>query len=114
MKKVFIVHLILLALIAGQAKSELGKKHKILIISSYHREYLWSQDTQKGLCNAMVDFAFLDSKDQADKFTKDDYIESSSAIVKKAWMDTKRKIQEVKLLQLSINLRRKSQNSHLT
>jgi len=66
-------------------------KNKIFVISSYHRQYLWSQDTQKGICAGLVEFGFLDSKDQAVEFTKTDYVESSSAIIKKVWMDTKYK-----------------------
>ncbi|MBW8035065.1 MAG: hypothetical protein FVQ79_05390 [Planctomycetes bacterium] len=91
MKKIIILCTILLISTVAFAASKRPKKSKIFIVSSYHKTYLWSQDTQKGLCDAMVNFGFLDNKDQADKFTKNDYIESSSAIVKKAWMDTKRK-----------------------
>ena len=67
------------------------KKYKIFVVSSYHREYLWSQDTHKGICEGLIEFGFLDNKDQAVEFTKEDYIESSSALVRKTWMDTKRR-----------------------
>ncbi len=67
------------------------RKCKILVVSSYHREYLWSQDTQKGVCEGLMEFRFLDNESQAAEFTKTDYVESSSSIIKKVWMDTKRK-----------------------
>ena len=70
---------------AGQVKK------RILVVSSYHREYLWSQDTNKGVVSALQDFKYLDNGKQAEKYTKNDYVESSRAVVKKLWMDTKRK-----------------------
>ncbi len=74
----------------GAPQSETEKK-RIIVVDSYHREYLWSQDTQEGLCAAMLKFGYLDSKKQADEFTKKDYVETSKTIIKKLWMDTKRK-----------------------
>lgn len=68
-----------------------ANKHRIFVVSSYHREYLWSQDTQKGLCAALHEFGFIDSNEQAAEFTEKDYLESASAVLKKTWMDTKRK-----------------------
>jgi len=66
-------------------------KVRILVVSSYHREYSWSQDTNAGLCDAMLKVGYFDSRDQAAEYTKHDAVESSRAIVKKLWMDTKRK-----------------------
>ncbi|MEW6087193.1 MAG: ABC transporter substrate binding protein [bacterium] len=77
---------------AGPAESkETTVKKKILVVSSYHRDYLWSQDTNAGLCDAMVKFGYFDNKEQAEEYTKNDYVETSRAIVRKLWMDTKRK-----------------------
>jgi putative ABC transport system substrate-binding protein len=91
MKKTFIITAGLLILFLFTFASGQTKKHRIFIVSSYHQEYLWSQDTQKGVCAALVEFGFLDNQEQANEFTKTNYIESSSAILKKVWMDTKRK-----------------------
>ena len=66
-------------------------KRKIFVVSSYHKSYLWSQSTQKGLTDAMLHYGYLDNIHQAKAFTENDHVESSKAIVKKAWMDTKRK-----------------------
>ncbi len=76
--------------LAAPAASD-AERVRILVVSSYHREYLWSRDTQEGLCAGLIEFGFLDNKEQAAAFTEADHVESSSAIVKKMWMDTKRK-----------------------
>ena len=68
-----------------------AKKLRIFVVSSYHREYLWSQDTNKGLCAAFKDFKFLDNDQQIDEYTKNDFVETDTVVIKKAWMDTKRK-----------------------
>ena len=66
-------------------------KTKIFVVSSYHREYLWSQDTNKGLCAALKDFGFIGTDAQVEAFTKDDLLETENLVIQKAWMDTKRK-----------------------
>jgi putative ABC transport system substrate-binding protein len=91
MKKTFIIAAGLLVLSLFTFASGQTQKHRIFIVSSYHREYLWSQDTQKGVCAALIEFGLLDNQEQAIEFTKTDYVESSSAILQKSWMDTKRK-----------------------
>jgi putative ABC transport system substrate-binding protein len=79
-----------LVLAAGSCPARAQQqKVRIFVVSSNHREYLWSQDTNRGLCAALLKFGYLDSEDQARQYTRDDYVESSHAIVKKAWMDTK-------------------------
>ena len=67
------------------------QKTRIFVVSSYHREYLWSQSTQAGLCAALLQYGYLDTVQQADEFTTRDAVESSKAVLKKAWMDTKRR-----------------------
>ena len=77
-------------LLSPSAYGEQGKK-RIFVVSSYHRSYLWSQSTQKGLTEAMLNYGYLDNTQQAEDFTKNDHVESSKALIEKAWMDTKRK-----------------------
>ncbi len=67
------------------------EKTRIAIVSSYHREYLWSQETNTGVITAMLEFGYLDNDRQGVQYTRDDYVESSRAVIKKLWMDTKRK-----------------------
>ena len=76
--------------VAGPAWAQ-AKKPRIFVVSSYHREYLWSQETQKGVCAGLLEFGFLDHADQAAEFTRMDTVESASCVLKKTWMDTKRK-----------------------
>lgn len=68
-----------------------SEKLRIFVVSSYHREYLWSQDTHKGLCAAFRDFKFLDNDAQVEAYTKNDVVEAGTVVIRKAWMDTKRK-----------------------
>jgi ABC-type uncharacterized transport system substrate-binding protein len=81
---------LLILSLAGPAGAQ-TRKYRIFVVSSYHREYLWSQDTQKGVCAGLLEFGFLDTADQAAEYTRTDTVESSSCVVKKTWMDTKRK-----------------------
>ncbi|MFA5779795.1 MAG: ABC transporter substrate binding protein [Elusimicrobiota bacterium] len=82
-----VIVLCLIPVVFGQK----SKKTRIFIVSSYHREYLWSQETNEGVCGALLEFGYLDNKSQIKEFTKNDYAETSNAIVKKSWMDTKQK-----------------------
>jgi len=75
------------------------EKVRIFVVSSYHREYLWSQETHQGLCGAMLKNGYLDNKQQIEEFAHKDEIESSKAVIKKKWMDTKRKYSDIELAQ---------------
>lgn len=68
-----------------------GLRSRIFIVDSYHPEYLWSQDTAAGVGKALVDFQFLDNNRQVDDLNTNFAVESSRAVIKKVWMDTKRK-----------------------
>lgn len=80
-------------------KAAIGGKTKIFVVSSYHREYLWSRSTQDGLTAAMLKYGYLDSAAQAKEFTAIDRVESAKAIIRKDWMDTKRKYSNIELAQ---------------
>lgn len=68
-----------------------GPRLRIYIVDSYHPEYLWSQDTAQGVEQGLLDFKFLDNERQAREFNARYSVESSKAVIKKVWMDTKRK-----------------------
>lgn len=72
----------------GQAETP---KIRLLVVDSYHREYLWSQATQEGLSAAMLQYGYLDNPQQVDELAARDGLESSRTVVRKEWMDTKRK-----------------------
>lgn len=78
------------ALFPGHASAN-SDKRRIFIVSSYHKEYLWSQSTQSGLSTAMLDFSYLDDPSQMETLAEEDRVESSTTIVHKVWMDTKRR-----------------------
>lgn len=86
--------LLSLALIIGLSMVSfahgVSQKKRIFVVSSYNREYLWSQSTQQGLVASLLKYHYLDTPQQADAFTKVDYVESSRAVIKKEWMNTKR------------------------
>ncbi len=81
----------LLLVLCMASSAEAAEKKRIFVVSSYHKEYLWSQSTQRGLGEAMLAYGYLDDGRQIEIFAEHDYIESSKAVVKKEWMDTKRK-----------------------
>ncbi len=68
-----------------------ARKVNILVVSSYHREYLWSQDTHRGLTAAMHELGYFDSREQGQELMQSGRVESTRAIVRKLWMDTKRR-----------------------
>lgn len=74
----------------GAPKKDPPKK-RIVVVSSYHREYAWSQDTNRGFCDAMLKWGYFDTRGQAEEFTKNDFVETSRFVVKKLWLDAKRK-----------------------
>jgi ABC-type uncharacterized transport system substrate-binding protein len=73
---------------AAQASAS---KKRIVIVSSYHRSYLWSQSTQKGVNAALRTLGYLATDAQARQLEQSDQVESAKAVIKKDWMDTKRK-----------------------
>jgi len=68
-----------------------AKKLHILVVSSYHREYVSSQDSQKGFCDAMLKYGYFDNRGQADEYMKTDQMETSRVVVRNFWMDAKRR-----------------------
>jgi ABC-type uncharacterized transport system substrate-binding protein len=64
-------------------------KPRIAIISSYSPDYLWSQDTSAGVIAALLELGYLDEAAQGRRFSAEDSVESSRAVIRKWWMDTK-------------------------
>ena len=78
-------------LIQAQESLNEDARTRIAVVSSYHREYLWSQDTNSGVVSALLDFGYLDEPGQGAVFTRTDRVASSTAVVRKFWMDSKRR-----------------------
>ncbi|MBF0417097.1 MAG: hypothetical protein HQL86_02475 [Magnetococcales bacterium] len=83
--------LFLLCLLLGGNLLLASGKQRILIVSSYHRDYLWSQDTQRGVNHALLELRYFDRQEQVERFIRDDQVETSRVVLRKLWMDTKRK-----------------------
>ncbi len=81
--------LVLAALPAVAAAAE--KQKRIFIVSSYHKGYIWSQSTQRGVSAAMRKYGYFENDLQAKRLADTDGVETPSVIVKKVWMDTKKK-----------------------
>ncbi len=64
---------------------------RILVVSSYDRDVAWSKLTNAGFCAAMLKFGYFTTQAQADAFTRSDAVETSRVVVRKLWMDSKRK-----------------------
>ncbi|MBF0628407.1 MAG: hypothetical protein HQL91_09305 [Magnetococcales bacterium] len=79
-------------------------RKRLFVVSSYHREYLWSQETQRGVCDALLKFGYLDTPEQAARFSREDFVESSRAVIQKVWMDTKRKSSQSDLARSSARI----------
>lgn len=66
-------------------------KTRILVVSSYHAGYTWSKDTNRGFCAAMLALGFFANEAQSSEYTRNDLVETPKVLVKKVWMDAKRK-----------------------
>ena len=88
---IILLPLALVLLFSAPAHSDATPKKRIFIVSSYDKTYLWSQSTHKGVTSAMLKYGYLDNPQQIEEFTKHDRVTSSRMIVRKVWMDTKRK-----------------------
>ena len=56
---------------------------RILVVSSYHPEYDWSQETHAGFCDAMFKLGYFDNRDQVAAFSKNNKVETSKIIIKR-------------------------------
>lgn len=90
---------------AAQAgHSEMDQPCRILIVSSYHREYLWSQSTHRGVMAGMLRYGFLENESQVKQFTDTDEVESERVVLKKMWMDTKRKSDSSDIARVTVEI----------
>jgi ABC-type uncharacterized transport system substrate-binding protein len=81
----------LLAGATGPVWSNTPARKRIFIVDSYDRGYIWSQSTQKGVNAAMRKHGYLDNDQQAAQLVRHDMVESSRALIRKEWMNSKRK-----------------------
>ncbi len=74
---------------AGTEKGE--TRHRIAIVSSYDRGYLWSQETSTGAAAAFLEFGTLNDQEEIALLSATDHVENSRVVIRKWWMDSKRK-----------------------
>ena len=87
-----LLSLILLLPLSGvSSEKPASKKINIAVVSSYHPEYIWSQMTNDGVLAALLEFGYLDNREQGEEYTRTNRVESSHIVLQKYWMDTKRK-----------------------
>lgn len=79
------------AALQGAPALALPTKKRVFIVCSYHRAYLWSQSTQRGVSAAMRKLGWLQNDAQVAALERNDFVESSKIVVRKDWMDTKRR-----------------------
>ncbi len=84
---------ILMAMQLAQAAEPL----RIAVVSSYHPEYQWSQGTNEGLTQGLIDFGYLDNIEQARIFTERGQLSNARIDIRKYWMDTKHKGREAEI-----------------
>jgi len=101
---IFVFGLLFIVSVFCPAAHSQTKKIRIFVVSSYHREYLWSQDTNKGLCAALKDFKFIDNDQQAEEYTKNDFLETDTLVLKKEWMDSKRKSKKDEIIAITTRI----------
>lgn len=73
------------------AMAQTQKNLRIAVVSSYHPEYIWSQQTNDGVVSGLLEFGYLDNEEQGQIYTRNFEAKSSTATIKKWWMNTKRK-----------------------
>lgn len=102
------ISFILLSLISAisVSSSEAKEKKRILVVSSYHKEYAWSKETNEGLCSSLMKFGYFDNKKQVDEYTRNDYAETSKMVIKKVWMDAKRKTDKQEKIEATARITR--------
>lgn len=88
---VVVVMLCLIFIPGAHAAEGQYRQFRIFIVSSYHSTYLWSHETQAGLCAALLEAGLLNSIDEQNEFTRTDFLETDRVVLRKSWMDTKRK-----------------------
>jgi ABC-type uncharacterized transport system substrate-binding protein len=99
----FLIGIFIAAAVHAEQK-EISTKKKILVVSSYDRDYVWSRQTNEGLCAAMLKFGYFDNQAQADEYTEKDYVESSKAIVEKLWMNAKKKTKKEEKAEVALKI----------
>ena len=75
----------------GPARAHPDGPRRIFVVDSYDRGYIWSQQTHKGIGAAMRRLGYLHADAEQRRLEQSDALETGHVVVRKAWMDTKRR-----------------------
>jgi hypothetical protein len=64
---------------------------KVVVVDSYHPEYIWSGETHKGMVKALNENGYFDNQSQINDLFANDFVKTSTMHLRQFWMDTKRK-----------------------
>jgi ABC-type uncharacterized transport system substrate-binding protein len=64
---------------------------RVFIVCSYDPNYIWSQQTQRGVNAALRKLGYLSSDAEERTLVAQDRVENAHVSIRKAWMDTKRR-----------------------
>lgn len=64
---------------------------RVFIVCSYDPNYIWSQQTQRGVNAALRKLGYLTSDAEERALAAQDRVENAHVSIRKAWMDTKRR-----------------------
>ncbi len=98
-----VVSLFAVSVSAGSSAGTVPKK-KIFVVSSYHADYAWSQETNRGFCAALSKYGYFDNEAQIAEYTRSGSIETSRAVIKKVWMDAKRRTDSAELTKTTLEI----------
>jgi ABC-type uncharacterized transport system substrate-binding protein len=94
----------LAAALHGAPAMALHVKKRLFIVSSYHRAYLWSQSTQRGVSAAMRKLGWLENDAQVAALERNDYVDNARIVVRKDWMDTKRRDSSIEMANATVRI----------
>lgn len=75
---------------AGQTTAA-DRRRRVFVVCSYDRSYIWSQQTQRGVNAALQKFGYVSQAEEPDVLDARDEFENGRIVLRKAWMDTKRR-----------------------
>ncbi len=79
-------------------------KSRIIVANSYHKGYFASEEALTGFVTTLRHLAYYDNPQQLRDFYKNDYVETSTAVLKKVWLDSKRRNSKDEMLAQSSEL----------
>lgn len=93
----------------ASAESSKAEKVRFAHVDSYHAGYKGSEMAFKGFSEGLMKYGFLDGPEQIQALIQHDTVESSTAIVKRWWMDSKRKNTKPEMMESTVRITKELQ-----